>query len=229
MEGSHQKGKNWYRCRFVYHRGAIAVDQAGHPRALGIKEETILPELIDFMGLRLFGPDRLSLLQAELAESAVTGWTQHSEELKKLTREREELQRSIYRQSLRLEEHDDPNHPVIAVAKQRIGELTNQHAAVEDAINRLNSERPSGSHPDEVMAMLDSIPDLRPTLKTAESAELADICDAFQVTAVYDKANRTVELAATVGPDLLPKAETPTANDDPVGVFVYSGGTIRSH
>jgi hypothetical protein len=40
MEGSHQKGNNWYRCRFVYNRGAIAADAAGHPRALGIKEET---------------------------------------------------------------------------------------------------------------------------------------------------------------------------------------------
>jgi hypothetical protein len=30
MEGSHQKGKNWYRCRFVYQRGAIAADAAGH-------------------------------------------------------------------------------------------------------------------------------------------------------------------------------------------------------
>ena len=70
---------------------------------------------------------------------------------------------------------------------------------------------------------------LPPTLKTAEPEELADIRGAFGITAVDDKANRTVELAATVRPDLLPKAETPTDESDPVGVFVYSGGTIRSY
>jgi hypothetical protein len=48
--GQPPKGKNWYRCRFVYPRGAIAADAAGHPRTIGIKEEKILPDLLDFMG-----------------------------------------------------------------------------------------------------------------------------------------------------------------------------------
>jgi hypothetical protein len=48
--------------------------------------------------------------------------------------------------------------------------------------------------------MLEGIPDLRPVLATADPAELADICDAFQIEVVYDKANRTVELSATITP-----------------------------
>lgn len=76
--------------------------------------------------------------------------------------------------------------------------------------------------------MLDSIPDLRPALANADPAELADICDAFQITAVYDKANRTVELSATITPELLPKDKTPTDTHDPVGGFVYSGGGITT-
>jgi hypothetical protein len=65
--------------------------------------------------------------------------------------------------------------------------------------------------------MLDAIPDLRYALANADPAELADICDAFQITAVYDKANRTVELSATITPELLPKDKTPTDEHDPVG------------
>jgi hypothetical protein len=79
MEGSHLKGKNWYRRRFVYDRGAITADAAGHPRALGIKE-VILAELLDFTGKRIFGPARLRLLQAELAKSASGDWQQHDDQ-----------------------------------------------------------------------------------------------------------------------------------------------------
>lgn len=37
---------------------------------------------------------------------------------------------------------------------------------------------------------------------------------------------RTVELSATITPELLPKDKTPTDKNDPVGGFVYSGGGI---
>ena len=36
--------------------GARVAADAGHPRSLQIKEETILQEIIDFMGRRIFGP-----------------------------------------------------------------------------------------------------------------------------------------------------------------------------
>ncbi len=71
MEGSHQKGSNWYRCQFVYRRGIAAADAAGHPRVLGIREEVVLEPLFDFLGRRLFGPDRLHLLRHELATALV--------------------------------------------------------------------------------------------------------------------------------------------------------------
>jgi len=39
MEGSHQKGANWYRCQFVYKRGIAAADAAGRP--LTVKRRTL--------------------------------------------------------------------------------------------------------------------------------------------------------------------------------------------
>jgi site-specific DNA recombinase len=224
MEGSHQKGKNWYRCRFVYHRGGIAADAAGHPRALGIKEEKIIPYLFDFMDRRLFGPERLELLKAELANSAAADWQGHDDEEHKLTHESEQLQRAIYRQTLRLEEHDDPNHPVIAAATRRIEELGSRHAAVEDALKALRSQRPTDTHPDEILAMLDAIPDLRPTLRTAAPNELADIYSAFQISTTYDKPRNTLELSATVRPDLLAKDETPTDENTERSGYSYIAG-----
>ena len=55
MEGSHQKGSNWYRCQYVSRRGEAVADLADHPRVLGIKEDVVLDALRGFMSERLFG------------------------------------------------------------------------------------------------------------------------------------------------------------------------------
>jgi DNA invertase Pin-like site-specific DNA recombinase len=119
MEGSHQKGSNWYRCQYVTRRGSVAADIAGHPRVLGIKEDKVLDAVLDFLSERIFGPGRLRLLRAELASAASDSWREHDAELERLERERADVDRSLRRQVLRLEEHDDPNHPVITLATRR--------------------------------------------------------------------------------------------------------------
>lgn len=167
MEGSHQKHKNWYRCQYVTRRGPVAADVAGHPRVLGIKEEVILDAVLDFLGRRIFGPDRLRLLRAELAQATATSWKDHDAELERLGHEQRDVQLSLHRQTLRLEEHDDPDHPVVALATRRIEELSARQEAVEEAIATLRAKRPEGAHPDEIAAMLDAVPDMRQVLGEA--------------------------------------------------------------
>ena len=207
MEGSHQKGSNWYRCQFVYRRGLAAADAAGHPRVLGIREEVILEPLFDFLGRRLFGPDRLRLLHDELAASLVDGDDGRAAELAAAIRQLADLDQAIRRQALRLEEHDDPNHPVVAAAKIRIEELAGQRTALDDHRRQLEARRGNAPQPHEIEALLASIPDLRPALARYEPAELADLFDAFDVTVTYDKPSHSLELAATVTADLVPAPE----------------------
>ena len=207
MEGSHQKGSNWYRCQYVSRHSAAAADAAGHPRVLGIKEDTVLDAVVDFLGDRIFGPDRLRLLRAELARAAAGEWREHDAELERLARELREVDRSLYRQTLRLEEHDDPNHPVVALATRRIEELTARREAIQEADTRLKAKRPSGSHPDEIAAMLDAVPDMRNAIRHAEPADLMEVFDAFDVTAVYDTPGTRLELSATVTPELVTDQE----------------------
>jgi len=203
MGGSHQKGNNWYRCEYVSRRGPIAADVAGHPRVLGIKEETVLEAVLDFLGERVFGPERLRLLQLELARAAGTVWQEHDAELDRLKREQREVERSLYRQTLRLEEHDNPDHPVVALATRRIEELSARRESIDEAIAALRAQRPNGSHPDEIVAMLDAIPDMRHALAGADPSELAEIFRAFDVSATYNKDTRRLELAATITPQLV--------------------------
>lgn len=207
MEGSHQKGSNWYRCQYVTRRGSAAADAAGHPRVLGIKEDKVLDAVLDFLAERIFGPSRLRLLRAELATAETDSWSEHDAELERLQRERSDVDRSLQRQVLRLEEHDDSNHPVVALATRRIEELSARAASIVEAITALQTKRPNGSSPDEIAAMLDAIPDMRDALATADETELAEIFDAFDVKATYDKLNARLELAATVTPELVTDQE----------------------
>jgi hypothetical protein len=87
MEGTHQKGSNYYRCRASATRGNSAARVAGHPGALQIKEDTVLDAVLKFMDRRLFGPERLKRLRDELARASGDQDEQHTKELEHLQAE----------------------------------------------------------------------------------------------------------------------------------------------
>jgi site-specific DNA recombinase len=208
MEGSHQKGKNWYRCQYASRRSGSAADVSGHPRVLGIKEEVVLDALRQFMAERLFGPERLRLLGDELAASA-SGQTQSVEsDRNRLQIEKKKIEDGLRRQALRLEEHDDPEHPVVRLAKERIEELSAQRESVSDALSELDRQRPEGPSPEQIEAMLSGVPDLSEALAEAEGEELAELLDAFDVAVSYDKSARKLELSAALTSDFIPTPET---------------------
>jgi hypothetical protein len=207
MEGSHQKGSNWYRCRYVLNRSPAATVASGHPKTLGVKEDIVRETMLDFLAERIFGPDRLRLLRADLARAATATWTEHDADRDRLKTELRDVDRALYRQTLRLEEHDGPDHPVVALATRRIEELTARREAVTEAMAALNGQEPDGPHPDEIVAMLDAVPDLRPELVAASDERLADILDAFDVSATYNKAERWIKLTATITAELVPSPE----------------------
>jgi hypothetical protein len=129
-------------------------------------------------------------------------------ELDQLKRELEEVERGLYRQALRLEEHDDPDHPVIALAKRRIEELSARRTSITDSLKTLEASRPTGARPEEIEAMLDAVPDLRSALPDYNPEDLAELFDALQVEVTYDKPKRALEVAATLTPELVLPNET---------------------
>jgi hypothetical protein len=114
MEGTHQKGSNYYRYRVNATRGNSVARVAGHPGALQIKENTVLDATLEFMDRRLFGPERLEHLREELARASGDQDDQPIEELERLRGELKDIDQALHRQSLRMGEHDDPRHPVVA-------------------------------------------------------------------------------------------------------------------
>jgi hypothetical protein len=69
---------------------------------------------------------------------------------------------------------------VVALATERIEELSARKSAVTDRISSLKAERPAGHDPEEVAAMLDAIPDLSETLASASPQQLVEIFKAFK-------------------------------------------------
>lgn len=208
MEGSHQKGSNWYRCQYARRRGDAAADLTSHPRVLGIKEDVVLDAVRGFMSERLFGPERLKLLQDELADAATDGaWQERDSRLAYRRAEGKQVEQALYRQSLGLEEHEDPEHPVVRLATQRIEELGGKANAIAAEIAELEAARPEDPRPEEIEALLTGVPDLREALTQAEGEELIELFDAFDVGVSYDKPARALELSALLNSDFVSAPE----------------------
>lgn len=107
-------------------------------------------------------------------------------------------------QALRLVEHDDPGHPVVALATPRIEELSARRGAVDERVAQLQAARPIAPTAQEIEALLDSVPDLRPVMQQAPPDELSEIFAAFDLSATYDKEQRALRLAATLSPQPRP-------------------------
>jgi len=201
MEGSHQKGSNWYRCQYVYKRGLSAAEAAGHPKVLGIKEDVLLDAIRRVMAKHVFGPERLHLAHEALGAAAGGSGESTAAERRRLEAEQEEIETAKRRQTLRLEEHDDPEHPVVRLATKRIEELSAQADSLAVDLADLESARPKEPEPREIEAILGSIPDLREQLERAEGAELIELLDLFDVKISYDKPGQTLMLSVLLNPD----------------------------
>jgi hypothetical protein len=116
------------------------------------------------------------------------------------------VQQALYRQSLRLEEHDDPDHPVVRLATQRIEELSGQAEAIKATIAELEAAQPEEPRPEEIEALLAGIPDLREALTQADGEELIELLDAFDVAVSYDKPGGALELSALLASDFVSSA-----------------------
>jgi hypothetical protein len=109
------------------------------------------------------------------------------------------MQQALYRQSLRLEEHDDPDHPVVRLATMRIEELGGKAKAIAAEIAILEASRPDTPRREDVEAALAAIPDLRKALAQAADEELVDLLDSFDITVTYHKPAGIFEVSALLG------------------------------
>ena len=155
-------------------------------------------------------------------------WKQHDAQADRLAGELRDVDRSLHRKTLRLEEHEDPNHPVVALATKRIEELSARRHAITEAIEQLKAVRPAGGRPDEILALLDAVPDLRPTFKGGDPEQLAALFRDFDVTASYDKNAQRLQLSALVTAELVTDAEKKRPPEGRSRDFGIAGAGFRT-
>jgi site-specific DNA recombinase len=200
LQGSYQRHKPWMRCQYLQRRGGAATAISGHPKSLQLQEQPIVDAIVQFLGRTIFNPDRLHTLSSEIAAATATGWQEHAQHIEELRAKLEAVDVAIRRQVI-YQERYEPDSPAAVATAARINELTSERAATESQLRQAESERPAGAAPDEIEAVLRSLPDLRATLAHATPEDLAEILDAFHVTAVYDPRDRSLDITATVAPD----------------------------
>ena len=201
MSGAFQKGSKCYRCQYADRRGTVAAEVAGHPKSLQITESALLGLTLDVLSERVFGPDRLKLIESELTDhSSQPAEGSPAVDHEELRRRLEETDRRIRRQTLHLEEEDDPHSAVAEAAKHRIAELSavrdqiSSEIAAAEARRPLEIEQPSV----DIAEVLSQIPDLRPVLDTYSEEELVELLAAFDVTLRVDKPAGLVEVGFVV-------------------------------
>jgi hypothetical protein len=87
------------------------------------------------------------MLRDEILGAASDDWAAQEAVLTELREKFANVEKSIYRQSLRLEEHDDPDHPVVAAAAKRIEDERARCATAGEVGTGGNGARPSSRSP----------------------------------------------------------------------------------
>lgn len=143
-----------------------------------------------------FRPERI---QEQLTRSTTTQTDEHTKLISQLNAELQDIDKSQRRQSLRMEEHHDPRHPVVTLAKERITELSARRQEIETSIRAIEALHTNAVAQDhEIEAALDVIPDLRTRLRSATTKELAEIFENFDLVITYDRPKQSLRLTATL-------------------------------
>ena len=103
-----------------------------------------------------------------------------------------ELDRKIKAQVQALEKGIEPE-----LVSERIKELRGEKTALEEALEEIGAEREEAEE-DELTEQLARIPDLTKALREAAPEVQRQVFEAFELQILYDKAERKIEISATV-------------------------------
>jgi hypothetical protein len=177
-----------------------------HPNVM-ISEKTLLAATASFFAQYVFGPDRATMLKAQLPADAEQETARRAAQAKRL--DKQFAKNELAQQALisELETPADPDDPAALALRERIRaryrELHSEQKALEAQRDRLDVATTAVSDP----ALLDALPILGDILTDAPAGLAEDLFDAFHVQAVYSKAHQQITIRATIT-DTTPDAVT---------------------
>jgi hypothetical protein len=177
-----------------------------HPNVM-ISEKTLMTATASFFAQYVFGPDRATMLKAQLpadAEQETARRAAHANRLDKQLAKNETAQHALITE---LETPADPGDPAAQALRERIRgryrELHGEQKTLEAQRDQLDVATTQVSDP----ALLDALPVLGDILTGAPAGLAEQLFEAFRVQAVYSKAHQQVTIRATIT-DATPDAVT---------------------
>ena len=186
----------------------------GHPRTISVREDHLLPAIHQFFAQRVFGPDRATLLAADLPATAADDQARRDRQaaaLNKRLRQIDAAENAHAREIETLASHD-PTDPAVTALRSRIlarfTELENERADINTQLADLAKTDPSPGDP----ALLDALPLLGDLLADAPARLQQQLYDAFDLQALYKKNMHQVTIHVTIT-DSTPRAVAAIIND----------------
>ena len=166
----------------------------GHGQWCSVREDTLIPLILDFFDQRVFGASRLDLLSKQ--RDAQPSTDPERETRARLTRRIADADAAIAAQVRGLEAGVDP----LAV-KARIEELRATRATWEASLTALPRPPRSGDYAALVENLI-AIPDLGEALREAEPDTQRAVFDAFALRVACDRVAGNVQISALVDEDV---------------------------
>ena len=193
MQGKIRKDHRYYCCGYGKDYGDTAAieDHAGQ-KWISAREDRLLRLVFSFFEQRIFGPLRIERLEKQLRASAREQRKEGKLAGTRIRKQIAELDRKIKAQIQALEKGIEPE-----LVSERIAELRGDKEALEDALTEVGAEREE-AEADELAKQLARMPDLTERLREASPEVQRQVFEAFELQILYDKAERRIEISATV-------------------------------
>jgi site-specific DNA recombinase len=195
MHGKERKGITYYACAYRNSYGDKAAEALGHGKWQYVREDRLLLVIDSFYATRIFGPERLTHFRAQ--HDTIARELQHgtSDERTRLERRLADLDRRLERQLAAIESGIDPT-----LVGERIRALKAEREEAEAALASIEqTDREDEILPvDEACALLDSLPDLRADLASADPELRRRIYDAFRLAVEIDRNAGHIRLKALI-------------------------------
>jgi site-specific DNA recombinase len=193
MQGKARKGHHYYACSYRASYGdTAAADVHAGQKWIYLREDALLPLVEQVFAQRIFGPMRLQKLARQLRT--------HDRERKRngqllATRLRQQISEADRKVRVQVQALEDGIEPEIVTA--RITELRADRQAAQDALDELTPAEIEAED-DYLTQRLARIPDLARSLRDATPEIKRQTFQAFDLRIEFDKAQRRIEISATI-------------------------------
>lgn len=218
MQGSTRTSGVYYCCPHNVTNPRHAAANPDHPRSVIVREDTLVPLVCQFISHRVLGPERATLLAAQLPADAAEQAAQAEKQRAVLRRE---IRRLDVAQASQIRELDtlptDPAQAMRAAIREHFAELVRQRDHAQAQLAALGHVTSRAADP----ALLDALPVVTIGLDKLPRHRAA-LYQALDIELLYSKQPRQVTIRATITshtPQPSPHSPTTASRPAPVHTF----------